>query len=160
MVMLVIMLIVALVPTAHYAWDRPYYGSSRPAPFDYAICFYNHHEIQNSGDQGLADASLQRMVFSALLLGVGMLNRLFQLFRTPTNVYIRARRFSSHWARKCLSIVHTWSVRRSPQSIITAALLYRPCLAIFLTIRVILDMATSKFFEVRSTFAKHPETWY
>jgi hypothetical protein len=165
MIMLIIMLIIALVPTAHYAWDSPaiIYGTTknddvRPQATDYAICFFNSHSGTCTYDNWYRtycsqafEASQQRMVLSALFLAVGMLNRLWHLFKLPTRIYIGARIICSHKSTLVLSRFHS-RISSWPfwLSCFAAFFFYYPFLAMFLTIRLLVDMMTSRAFEVSS----------
>ena len=166
MIILIIMLIVALIPTSHYTWESPtlIYGEKkgdniRPKPTDPAICYFNHHTGTCTADAWYTytcaqvfEASQQRMILSALFLGVGMCNRLWHLFRLPTRVYNSTRTLCSSWSTQMLSRMHrsttTWSLwYSSPFSFF----IYHPALAVFLTIRLLADMITSRAFEVSPT---------
>lgn len=164
MIILVIMLIVALVPTGHYTWDsrtmaiaqRPS-DNIRPKPTDHAICYFNRHEGTCTGDSWYAkvcnevfQASQQRMVLSAVFLGVGMCNRLWHLFRLPTRLYNTARFRCSKMSTAALSHMYrgtmTWSLWYSTPFVM---FVYHPLLAVFLTVRLIADIISSRAFEVR-----------
>lgn len=163
MIILVIMLIVALIPTGQYAWssDTYLYGQIeendiRPQPTDYAICFFNHHEATCTGDSLYVltcaqafEASQQRMILSAIFLGVGMCNRIWHLFQLPTRIYNSTRAFCSSWSILVLTHMHRWNASWSLwHSAPFAFLFYHPALAVFLTVRLLVDMMTSRAFEV------------
>lgn len=169
MVILVIMLIVALIPTGHYAWESAtvIYGqreggdSLRPKPTDHAICYFNHHEGACTFDawytktcEQVLEASQQRMILSALFLGVGMCNRLWHLFRLPARILNSARTYCSSLASLVLSRMHTWTTTWPFwYSNLFAMLVYHPALTVLLTVRLLADMITSRAFEVSFTVA-------
>ena len=144
MITLVIMLIFALVPTAHYVWDDDRYV--QPKPSDYAICFLNKH--QDGVAEDYYDAAQQRMVLSAVFMGIGMLNRLWHLFRAPTQIYVRLRGFFGHYTRTGLSHIRAWTLEAYPGTYVVAAVLYRPLLAMLLSWRFLIDVISSRAFEV------------
>ncbi|KAF3033304.1 hypothetical protein E8E12_000501 [Didymella heteroderae] len=105
MIILIVMLVIALIPTGHYTWESQTirYGSRqhdviRPRATDHAICYFNHHEGKCTMDEWyevtceqVFQASQQRMILSAVFLAVGMCNRLWHLCRLPSQLYISAR---------------------------------------------------------------------
>lgn len=163
MIILIIMLIVALIPTGHYTWESQtiLYGAKnddiiRPKPTDHAVCYFNHHEGRCTEDEWyeytceqVFQASQQRMILSAVFLAVGMCNRLWHLFRLPSRLYISARSFCSNLSTPVLSHMYrwstTWSLWYSCPFILFA---YYPALAALLTVRLMADMVTSRAFEV------------
>lgn len=165
MVILILMLIVALIPTGHYTWgssimgyDMGQAGSIRPRPTDSTICYFNSH-VGNCPDytgwwmQGQCnrafEASQQRMILSAVFLGVGMCNRLWHLFRLPSRVFNSTRSFCSNWSTFLLSRLYVWN-REWPMyyAFPFALFVYYVALTVFLTIRLLVDMLTSRAFEV------------
>lgn len=169
MIILVLMLIVALVPTGQYTWEAIIYENAiqqdiklRPQPTDLAICYFHSHEntcpsgwFQRECDLAF-EASLQRMALSAVFLAVGMCNRLWHLIRLPAQLFNSARSFCSHMSTKALSCMHDWAAAWPLWlSLPFAALLYYPSLAVFLTIRLVADMVTSRAFEVIRDVCAH-----
>ena len=167
MVILILMLIVALIPTGHYVWGSSVMGynlaqggSIRPLATDSAICYFNSHVgicpdkynaswLQVECDHAF-EASQQRMVMSAVFLGVGMCNRLWHLFRLPARVFNSTRSFCSNWSTFVLSRMYVWN-REWPMYVAFpfAFVGYHVYLMLFLTVRLIVDMLTSRAFEVR-----------
>lgn len=163
MVILIIMLIIALIPTGQYTWESSTIGAAqrkgdnvRPKPTDHAVCYFNRHEVTCTGEyyypnvcEEVFQASQQRMILSAVFLGVGMCNRLWHLFRLPARLYNSIRSRCSHLSTIVLSRMYrwtlTWSLWYSAPFIYFA---YLPLLAIFLTVRLLADMITSRAFEV------------
>ena len=151
MISLVIMLGIAFVPTAQYTWDMAYWGPyDRPVPQDFAICYFGTHPLGSGGlvSSRLYAASQQRMILSVILLAGGMLKRLWHLSRTPTRVCLHLRVVISQQTRRVLRRMHTWSTSDSLWSYPMVTLVYRPCLTVFLTSRVLADLLTSRAFEV------------
>lgn len=165
MIILILMLIVALVPTGHYTWESSIIQSARrqrntirPQPTDNAICYFNSHESicrDGSGSwyqqhcDAAFEASQQRMIMSAVFLAVGMCNRLWHLFRLPSQVYNSVRSFCSNLSIFVLAHMHSWTTEwpiwfSFPFSMIV----YHPALTVFLTFRLVADMLTSRAFEV------------
>lgn len=147
MITLVLMLVVAHVPTAHYVLDDAY-PSAEPRSEDFATCYFNSHTPNDRVTENLYEAAQQRMVLSTVFLGNGMLNRLWHLFWTPTYVYVRVREICGIWTGKLLSYIHVWTLSKSQTSILVAAILYRPLLATLLAWRFTLDLISSMAFEV------------
>ena len=166
MIILIILLIAALVPTVHYAFnDLDAMVISRPRPHDYAICFLSHHGILPESEvsklfsdwkrdyvRGWAfrefNTSKDRVICSSVLLAFGVLNRLWRLYDAPTIHYLRLRAW---WGEKVMVqleklFLATKSERVSPSWL--TVLIYCPVLALVLGLRVLLDIATSKTFEV------------
>ena len=170
MVIMILMLIVALIPTGHYTWGAgimrsvPLYGgTTRPQATDSAMCYFNSHVnncptpmgywMQKECDQAF-EAAQQRMILSAVFLGVGMCNRLWHLFRLPSRVFNSTRSFCSSWSTSILSRMYVWN-REWPMYIAFpfAQFVYYMALTIFLTIRLLADMLTSRAFEVSESAA-------
>ena len=168
MIILILMLIVALIPTGHYTWGasimRYAMGQEgmtvRPQATDSATCYFNSHvgicpDYTGSWMQGECDhtfeAAQQRMILSAVFLGVGMCNRLWHLFRLPSRVFNSTRSFCSNCSMTVLSQMYVWT-REWPMYLAFPFTLfvYYMALTIFLTIRLLADMLTSRAFEVRS----------
>jgi hypothetical protein len=163
MIVLIVMLIIALIPTGHYTWESQTirYGSRqgdiiRPRATDHAICYFNHHEGKCTMDEWyevtceqVFQASQQRMVLSALFLAVGMCNRLWHLFRLPSRLYVSARSVCSDLSTLVLSHMFRWSSTWSLWfSCPFVLFVYYPFLAAFLAFRLLGDMITSRAFEV------------
>lgn len=156
MIALVILLIVALVPTGQYAWQISNKADRvRPAPFDHAICFWNHHHF-SSEDEGTFKTVRQRMIISATLLGLGMLNRIWRLYRAPTIMFIHLHRRVSRPAlcqlRKLHSRIALKNETNTRLSLVKQrffrTFVYCPALAMALLTQLFLDFYTSMAFEV------------
>lgn len=165
MILLVVALCIAMVPDAQYypfinpRKMRKIQGSFYQVAFDHAICFYGHHptEFRNWYFQDNADeleTKKQRTIISASILVFGMLNRLWRLYAAPVNTYFSMRKWSSHQLRRQLRIVSKWTKSHGLICFWTSGFIYRPMLALFLLLRVFVDMATSKAFEVSEKFVE------
>lgn len=161
MVLLVVMLAVALLPSAQYVGDdqRPYdainlatdteYAASR----DYALCFFPQRHMIEERQKYIDDkyfamrAKTQRVTFSALVLVLGMLNRLWRLHKAPMNIFLRIRETISSSSRDGLQ----WLLGRTKPDTLGGfmfrRLIFCPILAFFLTLRILADLVASKAFE-------------
>lgn len=156
MFILVVLLILAFLPTANYGWQ---YGNSteadRPGPQDYAVCYLKPSQRTSASyvspsDHIPSDRAIIAMSISVILVFVGLLCRLFKLHQSLSSFVsetIRGR--ISHMLRTLLRAVHDWSdiVSGFPRSL-KRLLVYRPFLALFLTARILVDTWDSMFFEV------------
>lgn len=163
MVILVILLCVALIPSAQYVevwhinpkypdWNYPQdakvmgYDSS----LDHAICFFrqikeNQRYLYYQYYKSEIGVKRQRAILSAIILTFNMINRVWRLYKTSTDAYLLVRRWCSYRVRRILRWVYTNTKTRS---VIVVGLVYRPLLAIFLVLRLIIDLLLSKLFEV------------
>lgn len=137
---LIIMLIVALLPTGN---NRP----DKTPPGTYAICLLK--DPSPFKDYTLSYGS---MVVSIILLGLGFLTRVVKLHRSLSlSIVTRSRRLLSEkirgflhsLLRQCEDPTRTERYRQTLR-----LFLYRPALAIFLNMRVTSDLFTSVIFEV------------
>lgn len=154
MIVLGVLLTLALIPTAQYTWymEQPS-KPLRPTPQDYASCYVGNSPHIDKREHQNFQSSQQRMILSAILLLLGMLTRVWHLFDTPTKKYLHARDICSGLFQQILSQMRVWSTRNTLWSHLVATFAYRPCLAAFLTVRLLIDIFASKGFEVRpSTF--------
>jgi hypothetical protein len=152
MVSLVIMLIYALATTSRYEWSH---DGSTPGilPGDPAIC---HLNVSISFDITSAQtAGIQRVVISMIFLAFSMVNRIQSLYRAPTTVVLMARRWASHKTRNILARCYRRCSSSSKTACMEAILVYRPLLALFLTIRLSVDVFTSKALDVRDFTHPH-----
>lgn len=148
MVILVIMLIVALIPTAQYTWYFDGHLSlgdivkfvSRPA-----VCSF--FPSQNSGGF-TSRAGNQRAGISISLLCLGLLLRLCRLYDTPGDIYFKIRMWCSSGTKSLLQKLLDWCKADSGFGLLGIICLYRPLLTIFLCYRILFDVASSKVFEV------------
>ena len=149
---LVVMLLVAMVPTGNYnwgSWSDGYNPDSPdetipPQPTDYAICYFTR-------SQDADVITFASMVISVLLIAIGFLSRVVRLHkRLSVDLVGNVRRSISESLRKKLQTVYSWcDVENSPNSL-KRLLVYRPLLAVFLSLRVVLDAWSSMFLEVSS----------
>lgn len=164
MVTLIIMLVVALVPTAHYAWEiNDMAKYTRPRPSDHAICWFNHHELVNPWDAYEFSNLRQRQSVATVLLVLGMVNRLWRLYHQPTVRFTVIRRSTSskslhllEWLHKVAVPAHTetWMWRIIPQALFRTVV-YCPLLTVYLTTRLLVDVYTSMAFEVSIFPSRH-----
>lgn len=164
MFVLVVLLIMAFLPTANYRWQYGYFGEStgHPAPQDYAICYLKPVQlpdpdpthIYSSVDNGhvLSDSSMMGMSISVVLMFVGFVCRVIKLHQSLSSFLARSiRGRTSHMLRKPLRAIEGWCVTPSYLHSLQRLLLYRPLLALFLTLRILVDTWDSMFFEVGSS---------
>lgn len=171
MFVLLVLLSLALLPTGNYRWQYGYPATptGRPAPQDYAICYLRPGQgrdtIPNPGfasiDYGqsrpgrpsyghtLSGNSTMAMCISVVLMSVGFVCRVSKLHQCLSNFLtgcIRDR--SSHLLRKPLRTIEAWGGTPTFLHSLQRLLLYRPLLALFLTLRILVDTWDSMFFEV------------
>ena len=164
MFVLVVLLILAFLPTANYRWQYGYSAKStgRPALQDYAICYlrpvqrpdpawnYMHASVDNG--HAFSDSAIMAMSISVTLLFVGFVCRVFKMHQSLSYFFARTIRGSiSRMLRKPLRTIEGWCVTPSFLHSLQRLLLYRPLLAIFLTLRILVDTWDSMFFEVSSS---------
>lgn len=168
MIILITLLSVALIPSAHYVdanvrilsasngfdGDRVYYNTS----LDYAKCFFNRRMEGHRGDYYRTratriDVKRQNVIVSAVILIFGMTNRIWRLFETSTNVYQSARQWLSRHVKVILRQVFDQTM---PRSKVLADLIYRPMLTSYLMFHVLLSILLSKAFEVRGSTSTLP----
>ncbi|KAJ5156839.1 hypothetical protein N7492_009642 [Penicillium capsulatum] len=156
MLVLIIMLVFALIPTVNYQWVQRSDSSSAfvPGLADYAWCYLNptNHHL-NPGHTGTQYQYTKQAVFavvlSILLLVLGFMARLFKLHRNASlglNEKIRGN--LSHYLRNWLRRLYNWLDIQGSSRNLKRTMLYRPLLALFLTGRISLDLASSMFFEL------------
>lgn len=154
MVALVALLGVALIPSSRFGSYANYFSRKLEynAGADYAICFFGRN---NEGQRGkyyetlhsYIDNKRQSTIVSAVILVFGMANRVWRLYETSTNWCLSARRWTSLQIRRLLRWVHR---KTESKSILIIGLSYRPMMASYLAFHVLLDILTSKAFEVSS----------
>jgi hypothetical protein len=147
MISLVIMLIYALATTSQY--DRSNWSSGSPKevlPQDPAICHLDASLSFNINSE--YTAAIQRIVISMIFLGLNMVIRIQRLYRPPTAVALKVRAWVSHRARNLLKRCYRRCSSNSLAAWTEAILIYRPLLALFLTIRLSVDVLTSKALDV------------
>jgi hypothetical protein len=158
---LVVMLIVALLPTGNY--------SSSSDPAGYAICTfrqlgmnYQHADYSFSEDPELAYGS---MIVSVLLMGLGFVSRVVRLHRSlAIGLVVASRRYLSEYGRRFLRLQYEKAKYPSDPSVLSQdqssrkiilrnLFFYRPLLSTYLAFRAVLDLWSSMIVEVRSTLA-------
>ncbi|KAF3001832.1 hypothetical protein E8E13_003819 [Curvularia kusanoi] len=159
MIVLVILLVVALVPSSRYSLRSGYRAVSGVNPTkkevydlssDYAYCFFKPcregsrptYFLENKED---ILNKKQNVMISAAILIIGIVNRIWRLYETSTRFYIIARGWISRHIKRLLR----WTLNATQsKSFMLVALLYRPILACYLVCHLILDVVLSKAFEV------------
>jgi hypothetical protein len=143
--LMLLMLLVAMVPTGGYDWPISYYGSNRfpnPTPSDYAICYFRPAQNDNQ-------LTFSTMVLSVVLLTLGFVYRVIRLHRSlSVSVLGRVRTICSETVRDCLRRIYTGLGMKTSGLTLKRMFLYRPLLALFLTARGLLDLWNSMFIEV------------
>jgi hypothetical protein len=148
---LITMLIAALLPTGKYGTQH--------SPAEYAICTfgdlspagYTTRGTYGDGDPTLNYAS---MIISVLLMGLGFLSRVVRLHRALSiGVVAALRRYLSERARRHLRKNHEKAMKHFKSGDIkhfrtVMSFQCRPALALFLTIRILLDIWSSLILEV------------
>lgn len=160
MVILIVMLIIAMIPTSNYTWtlipaedvsailvDETGHQFVRPYPQNQAICFFTHAERVDNNYSVQLYVACQRVILSAVLLGFGTVSRIWRLFRVADAVYHRARKQVSAVGIGLLQRVLSWTSNWTMSSQLVLIFVYRPLLAIFLSFRLLLDILTSRFFD-------------
>jgi hypothetical protein len=135
MVAFMILLIIGLAPTARF-WSGVHTRAKGDDeellpgnyPSDYAICYFQG-AMADEGSRLQLLTSTQYVVVSSLLLG----------------------RLRGYCSRKTLGLLHTMYLGTSSTKLlaqVNRALVYRPSLSVFLTVRTLLDFWSSMAFEV------------
>lgn len=151
MLVLVVMLVFALVPTANYQW----YTTERiePALADYALCYLKparrYDETFLNPFLEANQSATVAAILSILLVLIGFLSRVFKLHRNlALGVDRKLRGNLSHFLRNYLRKLYNWcDIDGSPRTL-KRMFLYRPLIALFLAGRLFLDLWSSMFFEV------------
>jgi hypothetical protein len=145
MFLMLVMLLVAMIPTGAYNWTDFYYsgdGYPTPAPSDYAICYLR----PDGNDDQLTFAT---MVISVILLALGFIYRVIRMHESLSVTIVgRAREFCSEKARYVLRRIYTKSGMETSGLTLNRFLFYRPILALFFTGRALLDLWNSMLMEV------------
>jgi hypothetical protein len=144
MASIVIMLMVALVPTGS--------GETILRDGSAIICAFQYPSRRVS-----QDASFVNMVLSIVLLAIGLFLRVFKLSRRlTTNITNRIRNPFGQAATRFLFKVHAWSKAHEPSlRELRLLLAYRPLLATFLISRLVMDLYLSMLGEVRKHAPSH-----
>lgn len=150
---LVVMLIVALLPTGNY-------GTVDPA--EYAICSFRYlrplpgTNLNDPYSSSYNDPMLNymSMIISVLLLGLGFLSRIVRLHRSlALGIVSRPRKYLSNVVRNRLRKHHDKCLKTTDPAVDHPSYartlnIYRPALAVFLAFRFILDLWSSLALEV------------
>ncbi|KAL3434218.1 hypothetical protein BDV09DRAFT_204893 [Aspergillus tetrazonus] len=138
MLVLVIMLITAMVPTGGYMWN--YAISVMPG---YAICLFSTPVL--SGSVG----TIMSMAILVLLIGLGFIFRVIKLHKPLSLFMVKTlRRNISQYLRGLLWMLYRWKDHSKRPRRVAGIILYYPALALFLSLRLVADHFSSMFFEV------------
>ena len=146
------LLVVALVPTANYDWgqgvpeqqstDEESAYHDRPAPADYALCYFKIRE----------EADVISVAISIAFIVVGYIARVVRLYRTLSVRWVGgARKTVRRWLQGGLKVLHRGIGAANSPNRLTVLFVYRPLVAIFLLLTVLVDLWSSMFFEVGLT---------
>lgn len=143
MLLLIIMLITAMAPTARYdtSWNV-YSGGNDPQPSDYAICWFSTLPAAYPLD------ALLSVVVLALPAGVGFLPRAIKLHKPLSDVMAKMRASISQPLRRLLWVLCRWKGCPRRLQRFTGNTLYYLVLAFLLSLRLTADHFSSMFFEV------------
>jgi hypothetical protein len=146
MVALVIMLLVALVPTRSY-----WVNGGLP---EYAICYFTSaNNLRDYKEDPLeVKDSETRMILSAILLGVGMLSRIWRLYEAPARACMRLRMRCDFATTRLLQMMSLSTRLQGPLAAVGTILLDRPLLAVVLSGKILLEILFSKMCEVRPPY--------
>ena len=154
MLVVVVMLIVALLPTGQWMWQEQRMLGQNPFPPGgaYAICFYEKLDIESYTSHITVFPkylNIMIMVLSVLLLAIGFLIRVVKLYKSVSVGFFKPVRswlskIALRWLRKLSKWYNTkhWFLRLARITV------YRLLLIMFLLMRLILDVWTSTFLEV------------
>jgi hypothetical protein len=148
---LVIMLIVALIPTDNYGIHH--------SPAEYAICTSGDlspatYKGSDTDAEQAAIFNYASMIISVLLMGLGFLSRVIRLHETlSVGILTAFRGYLSERALRYLRKTHQAMMKRLQLGKVRdfrriMLFHYRPALAVFLTNRILLDVWSSLFLEV------------
>lgn len=167
MFVLLVLLLVATIPTGYFSWgDSEFHNlpSDEKQKFmsSPAICYLNPNsgtwDIWGSVSAGKSvteTGSFQSMVFSALFLFFGFLTRAVKMSRRLSqNITTKIRRPIRRYSQRILVKVSSRNGtqnRQGLQNCIWHLVIVQPCLALFISARIIADSYSSLFTEVRST---------
>lgn len=173
---LLVMLLVAIVPTAFFDWaEAEYYlklgdnpdrklefNDSSAQPSSFALCYFNltygnerFNQTWLYTEAGLNYKSLrslnswQAMVVSAILLAYGFCTRAIRLFQPLSRVVnkgVRGR--ASHMMQSFLSWLASRSCPPSRYNTMWNRMIVKPAIAVFLMSRLTADLITSMLGEV------------
>lgn len=139
MAVLVILLSIAFIPTGNFDWYEDQQG---PKPQNYVLCHFGIEDIY-------ADSTRTSAAVSIVLVVLGYCIRVVLLHEYLSRTLARQFRVcASQCFRSNLSKIRAkWDLENDPDAW-SRHWLYRPLLALFLTIRIALDVLTSMCLEV------------
>ena len=148
MLLLIVMLITAIIPTGQYQWIFSDYSSIYPSddppkPSHYAICWFSTRPPAYTLERVLP------MVTLVLLVGLGFIIRAIKLHKPLSDMMVKVRASISQGLRRPLWMLYRWKARPRGLRCFAGNTLYYPALALFLSLRLIADHFSSMFFEVR-----------
>lgn len=166
MSVLLVLLLVATIPTAYFSWeDREFNNlpSDEKQRFmsSPAICYFSptsgtwHIWGSGSTERSVTETvSFQSMVFSASFLFLGFLTRAVKMSRRLSqNISTKVRHPISRHSQKILLKVSSRNGKQNRQDLricIWHIVIVQPCLAVFISARIIADSYSSLFTEVRN----------
>lgn len=147
MLVLIIMLITAIVPTGRYDWTLDFEldihsSDDSPRPSEYAICWFS------TLPPAYPFGTLLSMVVLVLLAGLGFIIRAIKLHKPLSEQLVKTRARISEGLRRQLWMLYRCKTRRRGLPRVTGNALYYPALALFLSLRLFADHFSSMFFEV------------
>lgn len=168
---LLIMLLIAFIPTAWFDWTNPFFDFCTAAwASSPAICFFdfaNARKLSAGLDQDWCGAppsnsAGQVMLMSLVLLIFGFVSRSIKIFEVlSTTLHVYFRRPISKWAQQVLACLSgppkTETVLGSTRNESSSGhhsclmVLRHPCAAVFLSFRITTDLIGSMLAEVRSS---------
>lgn len=143
---LIVLLIVAIVPTRYFSFQT----RGIPRPSYYAICYFDDARHRDGYSYSIFDPAWQKSFISAVLLGLGMLVRIFRLHWTLSKSAGRLRSAISKYAIKILFRASGLYSSTKCGHRLWRTLGYFPLLSCFLLARTLLDLWCSMAFEVFS----------
>jgi len=149
MAAVLIMLLVAMVPTGNYDWIQTV--EPTPAPRDYAYCYF-HVGRRDAVDE----FTYASMVTSTIILSLAFATRVVKVYKVlSVDIVKRGRDALSLWLRgRLLKYYIFLGPNENPrqlskrQAYFHRVYIYRPALAVFLLIRFISDAWVSMLVEV------------
>jgi hypothetical protein len=163
MLVLIIMLITAIVPTGSYVWtssddlvssyEQTASNERNPLGSDYAICRFSAPVLSGSVE------ALVSMVILVSLIGLGFIFRVIKLHK-PLSLFMAEtlRRRISQGLRRLLWMFYRWRSHPKGLGRFAGDILYYPVLALFLSLRLVADHFSSMFFEVSAHLIANTRT--
>ncbi len=143
MFILVVMLLVAMIPTGNFGWSG--HDEGKFTPSTYALCSFGQSMDTSS-------VSFTSMMISTILLVFGFASRAVRLSKSlSVSVIGKARRALNIKLLTILRKLYDWCEVQSHPRGLKRTLVYRPLLAAFLTVRASLDIFSSMLMEVCGT---------